>query len=657
LAQSGDSDLKLALEAAVSTVGVGDLQLSPDGRRVVYSCGTTTVNRCEPPTRSLWLVGCDGGPSRRLTDSGAADAQPRWSPDGTQIAFLSDRRKRGVSEVYLLDLDRGGEATRLTDGVSALSLAWSPDGTQIVHAAVPSPDAGVDEEPPDPLVVDADVRLTALWLVGTGRGAAGDGAPPSRRLTPEGLHIVAETALGTPFAWSPDGRCMVATAARSPKLHDAALAELVVVGLDGTVRSLAVCETYAAVPRFSPDGSTIAFNASEGGIPALYSLHLLDLSGGEPRPLLPGHDASFFGFEWLPDGRRLIVLAQERQEQRLAVVDVESGVISDAIRSSRPCVFGAPGGFSLSRDGTRIAFTRGDDNSLDDVYVADLGSDARRLTELNPAVARNDFGEVRELSWTSFDGKEIQGLLRLPVGYVEGERCPLLLLIHGGPAAAWLHALYAPPVSGGWAPVLAQRGYAVLSPNPRGSTGRGTAFLRGIVGCYGEPDWQDVMAGVDAAIELGVADPEQLVVGGWSGGGYLTNWTIARTDRFKAAVSGAGISNWVSCQGTSDCRSTFDRYFGRTDEHPDVHWQQSPIREIQNVTTPTLILFGEHDTRVPPGQGYELYEGLKARGVETQLVIYPREGHVITEREHQLDLLERIVDWFDTHLRRESEKE
>jgi dipeptidyl aminopeptidase/acylaminoacyl peptidase len=647
-------DLRLALAEAVSTVTVGDVQLSPDGRRVVYACGPGTAERAEPPTSSLWLVDCGGGPARRLTDSGAADVLPRWSPDGTRIAFLSDRRKRGTAGVYVLDLDRGGEASRLSDGGSAFSLAWSPDGARIAYAAVPDPESsGDDEEAPDPLVVDADVRLTALWLVAPGEQPSDLAPPRSRRLSPEGLHIVGTSFPGTPFDWSPDGRFVVATTARSPKLHDEALAELIVIGLDGTIQSLATCETYGAVPRFSPDGSTIAFNASEGTIPALYTLQIIEATGGEPRALLPGREASFLNLTWLPDGRRLLALAQERQEQRLVIVDVETGRTNEAIEAfARPGVIGARGGFSLSRDGDRVAFTRSDDSSYDDVYGADLGSEALRLTDLNPTTAGRDFGEVRELSWTSFDGTEIDGLLRLPAGYVEGERYPLLLLIHGGPAGAWQHTLYAPPASGGWAAVMAQRGYAVLSPNPRGSSGRGTAFLSEIVGCYGGPDWQDLIAGVDVAIDLGVADPEQLVVGGWSGGGYLTNWTIARTDRFKAAVSGAGISNWVSFQGTSDCRSTFDRYFGRTDERPDIHWQYSPIREIENAKTPTLILFGEKDARVPPSQGYELYEGLEARGVETQLVVYPREGHGILERGHQLDILERVVDWFDSHLGR-----
>jgi dipeptidyl aminopeptidase/acylaminoacyl peptidase len=338
-----------------------------------------------------------------------------------------------------------------------------------------------------------------------------------------------------------------------------------------------------------------------------------------------------------------------RQEQKLLVVDLTTGATSDDVVSfDKP---GATSSFTLSADGRRVAFVRSDDDTLKDAFVADLGGSVTQLTDLNPWVRDYDFGEVRTVTWTSFDGLEIEGLLRLPAGYEEGDRVPLLLEIHGGPMGAWMHTLNA-YASIDWSMYLAQRGYATLLPNPRGSSGRGAKFLLGIVDNYGEPDWQDLMAGVDKVIELGIADPDKLVVGGWSGGGYLTNRTITHTSRFRAAVSGAGISNWVSFQGTADCRSAFDRYFGVTEQDPDNHWKYSPIRYIKNATTPTLILYGEQDARVPPSQGFELYEGLKAVGVETQLVLYPREGHGIAERVHQLDLLERVIEWYESHLGR-----
>jgi dipeptidyl aminopeptidase/acylaminoacyl peptidase len=280
--------------------------------------------------------------------------------------------------------------------------------------------------------------------------------------------------------------------------------------------------------------------------------------------------------------------------------------------------------------------------------VADLGGEARRLTDVNPWTSAQDFGEVREVCWKSFDGMEIQGLVILPVGYQEGSRYPTLVELHGGTTGFWAHALE--PNCALWGHHMARRGYAVLRPNQRGSGGRGREFLRATVGCYGEPDGRDVIAGIDNLVQLGIADPDRLVVGGHSAGGYLTNWTVTHTVRFKAAVSVCGISDWVSLQGTAVLRAAIDRYFGPVEQYPDVHWEHSPVRYINAVQTPTLILFGEKDEFVPPTQGSELFRGLKSCGVETAFVVYPREGHIILERRHQIDLLQRAIDWFDEHV-------
>lgn len=647
--------MPVPFETAVDACTVTDVQLSPDGSRVVYGTGRASQGKDTPPVTKLWLADADGpagSPARRLSSSEAADGAPRWSPDGTRLAFLSDRAERGVRQVYLLDLARGGEALRLTEHKSGVSaLDWSPDGAWIAYTA---PDEPTEEETErkksrDEIVADADVKLTGLWLLTVPADAAtlADGElPERRRLSPEGVHVIGEPLFGPPFGWAPDGSALVVTSTPSPKFTDLTVADLVVVGLDGQLRTVLSFEGFGGSPRFSPDGSTIVYNGTEGAVPALFTLLAVPAAGGTPQVLMPGFEGSVFVFDWLPDGKRLLAIAQRRQQQDLVVV--EAGTATGAIAP-----FDRPGaveltGFSLSTGGRRVAFARSDAGSHPDVYVADLDGPARKLTDLNPWTRDHDFGEVRDISWTSFDGLQIEGLLRLPAGYTEGQRYPMLLEIHGGPAGAFVHTLGSYAMD--WGRFMAERGYVVLYPNPRGSSGRGTEFLRGIVGCYGEPDWQDLMTGVDKVIELGIADPDRLVVGGWSGGGYLTNRTITHTDRFKAAVSGAGISNWVSFQGTTDCRSHFDRYFGAIDDDPETAWRLSPIRDIKAATTPTLILYGGADDRVPPTQGYELYEGLKARGVEAQLVLFPREGHVIAEREHQLDLLRRVIDWYESHL-------
>ena len=640
----------LDFERAVSAIGVTDVQISPDGSAVAYVTSPASKED-EHPVSQIWLVPADGGAPRRLTTSEAADGSPRWSPDGRRIAFVSDRKKRGTAQLYLLDLG-GGEAVRLTDCEGGVGgLAWSPDGRQLAFTAI---DAETEEEKKrreerdDANVVDGNIKRASLWaLTVPDDAAAMVELPEARRLSPEGMHVGGDAGPG--FSWAPDSSALVATVAPSPKADDTFNPDLVTISLDGEVKNLGRFEGLLSIPKFSADGSTIAFVAAEQVIPALFSLQTIPAAGGEPHIVAPGYEGSFYAFEWLPGDERLIAGVETGQSHGFQIVDPETGEMSDAFEP-----FERPGSgaylLSVSADGRRAAFARSDDLSHADVYVADIGGSSRKLTDLNSWTRDYDFGETRELRWTSTDGLEIQGLLILPVGYQEGQRYPLLLHIHGGPCGAWTHHLYAGWHD--WGQFMAQRGYAVLMPNPRGSSGRGTEFLCGIVDCYGEPDWDDLMTGVDYVIEQGIADPERLVVGGWSGGGFLTNWTITHTDRFKAAVSGAGIANWISFQGTADVRSVFDRYLSPVDEQVENHWRLSPVRSIANATTPTLILFGEADQRVPVSQGHELYEGLKSRGVETQLVTYPREAHPILERKHQLDLLNRVVDWYDGHLGR-----
>lgn len=638
----------LDFEQAVQATLLADVQISPDGRQVAYV--TTPVSMAgKHPVREIWLVAAEGGTPRQLTASEAADSSPRWSPDGGRIAFVSDRLERGKPQIYVLDLS-GGEAVRLTDAARGASQpAWSPDGSRLAFTML---DERPDEQgrDSDVIVVDSHIDRGGLWVLDVPADVATlDTLPEPRRISPTGVHVA------TPPSWAPDGSGFVVALSNSPLLQDIVRMDLAILSLDGEVRRLGEIEGLESIPQFSPDGSTIALSAAEGAIPASYCLLTIPAEGGDFTNLAPGYEGSFMAFAWLDD-QRIVTSIQQRQQQVYQVVNVASGALDDAFQP-----FDEPGSsppaLSLSADGERVAFARATDLSFNEVYVAELGGTARKLTDLNPWTRDHDFGETRVVSWAAPDGLDIEGLLVLPVGYQEGRRYPLLVYIHGGPTAAWTHRLYA-----GWndlAQFMAQRGYAVLLPNPRGSSGRGTAFSCAIVGCYGEPDSDDIMSGVDYLIAQGIADPEQLVVGGSSGGGFLTNYLITihpeGSRRFKAAVTGAGISNWVSMLGTTDGRTYLDRYLGRIEEDPEVHWRLSPVRKIANATTPTLIRYGADDRRVPPSQGYELYQGLKDRGVETELVLYPREGHgdmSMRERAHQLDLMRRIVGWYERHLGR-----
>lgn len=644
----------LSFEQAVSATLVTDVQISPDGRHVAYVT-TPASKEGEHPVSAIWLVAADDGTPRRLTTSEAADGAPRWSPDGRRLAFVSDRLERGKPQVYVLDL-AGGEAVRVTAAPGGVGqAAWSPDGSLLAYTAM-DPETEEEkrrrEERDDARVVDANVKRASLWVMAVPEDTAAiapNALPEPRRVSPEGIHIGTQADAG--FTWAPDGQSFVVLASPDPKAHYTFAPEMAILSLDGELRSLGRFEGLLTTPKFSPDGQTLAFVAAEEVIPAFFSLQTMPASGGQPHIVAPGFEGSFREFAWLPDGERIVASVEMGQRVTVKVFNLTSGEVSDAFAPFERV--GVVGAFRLSASGDRAAFVFAHDESYGDVYVADLGGEPRRLTDLNPWTRDYKWGEVRDIRWTSTDGLEIEGLVILPVGYEEGKRYPLLVHIHGGPCGAWLHHLYAGWHD--WGQFFAQRGYAVFLPNPRGSSGRGTAFLCGIVGCYGEPDWEDINSGVDYLIEQGIADSDQLVVGGWSGGGFLTNWAITHSNRFKAAVSGAGIANWVSFQGTADVRSVFDRYLGPVDEEVETHWRLSPIRVISRATTPTLILYGENDIRVPPSQGFELYEGLKSRGVETQLVLYPREPHVIMERKHQIDVLQRAIDWYERHLGRSAQ--
>jgi dipeptidyl aminopeptidase/acylaminoacyl peptidase len=468
-------------------------------------------------------------------------------------------------------------------------------------------------------------------------------------VSPESIHVGGYIDPG--FAWAPDSAGFVVMAGPSSRANDRIHSEAFRLTLDGEMTSLGKLEGVTASPRYSPDGSMLAFIGVEDEIPARFVLLTMPGTGGTPNVVVPGFDGSFMEFAWLPDSRHILAGAETGQRATFVRVNIENGDVERAFTPSGPP--GTTSGFSLAADGRRCALTWENEASYGDVHVVELGSESKQLTDLNPWIREYEFGELREISWISFDEMTIEGLLILPVGYEEGTRCPLMTHIHGGPAAAWTHHLYANWHD--WGQFLAQRGYAVFLPNPRGSTGRSVDFLRGITGSYGETDLQDILSGVDALIERGIADPDRLVVGGWSGGGYLTNQVITSTGRFKAAVSGAGMSNVISYLGTADIRDVFTRYFGDIAENPETAWRLAPVRSVQRATTPTLILFGARDPRVPPNQGYELYAGLRSRGVEVQMVVYPREGHGIGERKHQLDVLRRVVEWYDRHLGRDGD--
>jgi dipeptidyl aminopeptidase/acylaminoacyl peptidase len=645
---------------------LSDPRLSPDGRQVAYAVARLDAKEDESDT-DLYLVSLDGGEPLRLTSSKKDETHPRFSPDGEWIAFLSDREgekqgewtsyvtghEKGTTQVYLLSR-RGGEAVRLTGYKASVSdLAWSPDSKRLALVVSDvDPDAPGDageakatgeEKTPKPIV------LRRLQFKRDGEGYVREVRKHVHVFDLEKRTSVQVTS--GPFddegpAWSPDGQSIAFVSNRTlpdpDRSQDADV--YVVAAREGEVpRRLETGPGTDASPVFSPDGKWIAYVA--GGDPKdlwYGSSHvaLVPVVGGPSRPLTAALDRNAASPRFTPDGRAVLFLLEDRGNRHLARVPVEGGEVERVVAGERDVqAFDvAPGG--------AIAVLEASVHQPPEISVV-AGDGLRRLTWANDDFLKTiALGKVERFEATSRDGTVVDAFLTLPPGYAPGRRVPTLLRIHGGPADQFSTAFELQ-----WQ-VLAGHGYAVVAANPRGSTGRGTAFSRAIWADWGNKDYEDVMAAVDHAVATGVADPERLGVGGWSYGGILTDYVITKTGRFKAAVSGASIANYLAGYGTDHYQYEYEVELGLPWKARDL-WLglSSPFFDIEKVTTPTLFLGGALDMNVPLLNSEQMYQALRRVGrVETELVVYPTEWHSIDTPSVQKDRLERYLAWYDRFL-------
>lgn len=630
----------LTLDDIFALEHVLDAQISPDGTQVAFVVGRDY----HPFERkladsSVWLVPFDGSaPPRRLTHGPRADLHPRWSPDGALLAFLSDREKPDVPQIYLLPL-AGGEARRLTSATEGVTdFHWSPDGARIAFRA---PDGDNAEEAKrkkegiDAIRVDQDYKFTRLWVIDIAGGDA-------RALTPPEYQVQSVAGFGAGWA--------IQTSA-TPTADD-------FVGW--TIRHV-IEERPAAIlwqARYgmrplagSIDGSAIAWihqgADAAGAVDELWTLTV----GGAATLVTSDYAGGMVWTGWMPDGEALLVAAIDSVTTRLGRVSATGGAVADLIagktlaetNTQQPCA-------SVSRDGRRMACIIESGVQPKQVWAGELGGELRMIAARNEHLAHVTQGETRAIRWNAPDGLAIDGVLITPPGYQAGNRVPLIVDIHGGPTWQWLDRHMASWHD--WGQWLAAQGFAVLLPNPRGSFGRGREFMLRNRRNWGHCDLADLLSGVDFLIDEGIADPDRLGIGGWSYGGYLTSWAIGHTDRFKAAIVGAGVTNLLSFQA-ADIPSWLPReqMLAAPADDLEVYLRSSPIVSAARMTTPTLVLHGANDERVRLGQGRELYHALRARQVPTEMVVYPREPHGIGELHHQRDLLERVAAWFNRWLK------
>ena len=618
---------------------VSDPRLSRDGSQLVYvrSDADWDENR---RIGHIWRVNTDGSGAIQLT-YGAGERAPRWSPDGTAIAFLAARGEDETTQLYLLPND-GGEAQAVTVHPTDVSdITWTHSGESLLFLAADakSPDQQRrDEVKNDVYAFEENRKARHLWRVDVRTGE-------TERLTRGDDSVIG-------YELSRDGTRLAYHRAPTPLFGDAERGEVWVSDADGgrptRLTSNAVPEFGAAL---SPDNAQLLFvSASDARFEFYYNdnVFVVPAGGGAARLVTDRFPHEVVSATWAADSRSIYVVANTGVRSELFRLDAATGTAMQltagdhAVRAWH---------YSASADRHVVQF----DTPIraGDLWVLEtrIGATPRRVTDVFGYLAL-DYALPRQerIAWTGADGVTVEGLVFYPIGYEPGMRYPLCVQTHGGPAASDKFGFQR---ASDYVPVLAALGYVVFKPNYRGSTGYGDPFLRDMVGGYFRQSHLDVMAGVDHLINLGLVDPDRMVKMGWSGGGHMTNKIITFTGRFKAASSGAGAANWVSMYAQSDVRTYRTPWFGGTpwqvDAPVDVYWDHSPLKDVANVTTPTLFLVGENDARVPMPQSVEMHRALKSLDVPTHLYVAPREGHGWRELRHQLFKMNVELDWFETY--------
>ena len=634
--------LEKAIAALAEAGSFGQVALSPDGKKVAWVEELRDARGVETGRSAILAAPIDGkAPARRITASARAPHAERdiaWAPDGRRIAFLSDAEKPGQLQLYL-EGGAGQPAKRLTHVKGFLaSPKFSPDGRTVAvlftENAVRSAGPLVASAPETGEIKDAffEQRL-ALIDIATGK---------LRQVSPADTYVYE-------FDWAPDSLHLVVTSALGNGDNNWYIAELSVLdAATGLMKSIHKPVFQIAMPAWSPDGRTIAFieglmsdESSVGG-----DIFVMPAKGGPPTNLTADRKASASWLTWTREGR---IVAGEFAGADSSVISLEpaTGRTESLYRGADHVSAGTWGpSVSISSDGKVSAAVRSSFENAPEVWAGDNGN-WKQVTRRNKS-AKPAWGEAKSIRWKS-DGFEVQGWLVYPSGFDPGKKYPLVVSIHGGPGAA-VQSTW--PSSGDFSMALAASGYFVLFPNPRGSFGNGEAFTRANVRDFGYGDLRDILAGIDEAGKIAPIDRNRVGVTGWSYGGYMTMFAVTQTDKFKAGMAGAGIANYQSYYGQNKIDQWMIPFFGKSVyDDPEIYAKSSPMTFIKNAKTPTLVIVGDSDAECPTPQSYEFWHALKTLGVETQLVVYEREGHMFVKPEHKRDRIRRTVAWFDAHLR------
>lgn len=613
-----------------------DFDMSEDGKRVAFVVVERVPGEQKPRLR-IWVTETEHGEPRPFLSGRSNETCPRWSPDGKHLAFITQPEgEKEKPQIHLVPAEGGTPhlLCKMPSGVS--SLAWTPDSSRVSFLAQES------EEPQDDPKILQPARPKRLWTIRP------DQALPSV-ITPENLTI-------REYTWSHDSKQLAVYYSEGSDETDWYHSHIGVVAAEGgAVRKVVHLSQPASSLAWSPDGKYLAYHSGKWSDPGRGAgdIFLVSLEDGQVRNLTPGITCSPSWCCWLPNGRELLYTAIKGLTHQVGLLDIATGTMH-VLEEDFVMWFDQPW-LSITPDRRSFATMHSTGQQPYDIWSGTLNFvDERpasitwkRLSRLSPLIEETrEIIPTERISYTSVDGQHVEGLFTPPARTEDGRLPPLYVEVHGGPSGAYCD---------GWffgTHIFAAQGYAIFRPNYRGSWGYGAAFADAVVGDMGGKDLQDILSGVEYLIQQGRVDGNRVCIGGWSNGGYLSAWAITQTNRFRAAMVGAGISDWHNQHAQSNIPDA-DILLLAADplENSEAYRRVSPITYAARVTTPTLILHGEDDPAVPVAQAYAFYRALRERNVPVECVIYPREGHGVAEYNHLRDVFERQLRWFDKYVK------
>jgi dipeptidyl aminopeptidase/acylaminoacyl peptidase len=658
LAQKRAFDVNAMLELK----RISDPQISPDGRTVVFTVQSVDVEANKKP-QQIWTVPVDGGAPRQITRDGEANHRARWSADGRQIAYISERS--GSSQIWIMDAD-GGNAKQITNlSTEADGVLFSPDGKNLVFTSDVYPECAADDAC-NKRNLDADrsaksrariytellYRHWTKWQARTRTHLlvvpANGGAP--KDLTP-GTRDVPPFSLGGPddYTISPDGREVCFSMNSDPVPAISTNSDLYVVGIGGgETKRITATPGADAGPQYSPDGKYIAWHAQfrAGYESDRYRLLTLERATGHVTNLTESLDRWVNSFTWSPDSATLFFTTADRGRQGIQFMSANGGAVRVAASGDSEL-----DDMQFTRDGKTMVYTQMTGMSPVELYRASSSGGAPvALTHLNDAVLNNcEMMPIEEFWVNAPDGARVQSFVVKPYGFQPGRKYPVAMLIHGGPQGNWGHSW-----TYRWnAQVFAAAGYVVVMPNPRGSTGYGQKFIDEINGDWGGRPYDDIMAVADYVNSLPYADAGRVVAAGASYGGYMIDWLLGHTQRFKALVTHDGVYDLNSMFGsTEELWFPLWEFGGAPWDKPEEYAKWSPSRYVKDFHTPTLVVHGEQDFRVPYEQGMQLFTALQLQKVPSKLLLFPDEGHWVLKPQNSVLWYKTVIDWLDSWVKK-----